>query len=237
MPLHERAESFFVDLPADSSSLFADGAPLDAGLAQILASNEAWLAHESCRQVVFGAPNRSFNRTTGKDLWQGVSDDSGPDSAVIAALPADEKFKGHSWIAFTLHWDYPAICDRDDASGIAVARKIKGSLRYSNPVSVTAYAHVAITTHTSPLALRAGDLVYYARIDISGVGAKHAAFTASPAVKDGLRESWLCRAGVSGGGPTSIAVMPLRLWVAIEADNFGTAGPVLQTISVWETRS
>jgi len=236
MPLHERAEAFFVELPADSSSLFADGAPLDAGLAQILASNESHLARESCRQVVVDAPNRSFNRTAGKDFWQGVSDDAGPNASDIAALPADEAFKGLSWIAFTMRWEFFAICDRDDASGVAVARKLRGSLRYNNPVSVTAYAHVALTTHGSPIALRSGDLVYYSRSDISGSGAKHVLFTINPFVRDGLRDRVACRPGTTGAGPAFVGLMPLTLWVAIEADNFGTAGPELQTVSVWEQR-
>lgn len=237
MPLPERAEEYWIKIPTDSNAIYSDGSPLDAALAMVLQNNEERLCRESVRQLVWDAPNKEFNRTSGKDLFENVVEDGGMSAANIAALPADEKYKGLSWINFTLSWDFFLIADRTDDTGSDVCRKIRGKFEYDNPSSLTSYVHFAITTHSNPIALRQGDLVFYSRVDISGSGAQTAEFEASPFIRDGARTRVQSRPGSSNTGASLTALMPFRIWCSIECNNFGTSGSKLLTASAWETRS
>lgn len=229
---HERMVDTWLDIPSASSSIYADGETMSAGLAMILASNEAHLAIESCRHLVMDASGYSFVSGDGKSTWDNVVDDSGPSSSDIAALPSGEEYKGVSWIQYTIRWGpFPVIADRISADGTPMCRRIRASFQFSNSSGSACTAHFAITTHPNPLDLRLGNLISYSKSTITGTGTQSAGFTFTPDVRDGSAISIPCRTGTTATGQYTFSFRPLYFWLCVDS-----AVTSLLTASIFESR-
>lgn len=231
--VHEPAYGQFIDIPASTATVWDDGTPVDAGTAIILASNASHLTLESMRHHVMEVSQRSMAHTGGKDTWEGVQDSSGPSAADIAALPADEGYKGVSWMNFTQMWGPLFVpLDRIAADGSLIARTLKCRFVFSNSGGAACYAHVALTTHNSPSGIANGNVSAYSKGTITGVGTQSYTVTLEADIHDAIRESIPARRGSTNGGSVQWPCIPLYVWLCVDS----TVSTLLSA-SVWESRS
>lgn len=229
---HERAYDTWVDIPADTASVWDDGSPIDSGTAMILASNEAHLCVESLRHHVLDVAPISLARSAGKTTWDGVQDVAGPSAADIAALPADEGYKGVSWMRYFCKWGPLFVpMDRVAASGNLVIRTLKGQFRFVNTAGTAAYAHVALTTHSDPEQIALGNVSYYSKNTITGAGNQSFSVTMEADIRDAIRENIPARRGTTSVGATQFGCIPVYIWLCVDSECTNLA-----SVSIWESR-
>lgn len=237
--IHERMLTrYFKHAPGTDASTWGDTAPIDAGMAMILASNGAHLALESRRQLVTDLCQGNASGTGGKGagLWDGLTDAPAPTLTDLDA--ADQPYKQVSWAPNVTrrYGPFVGIADRQASDGRYLLRRIKGLVRWSGTgggtgASLTAL-HCALTTHPNPTAINQGDLVAYTRQTIAAAGAfsTGAGVIWDAEVPDRPREVIVCRRGAGGAiGPTRVAVTLLWIWVCANVSGN------INSVSFWES--
>jgi len=219
--LFERIIASWIDIEDGDSPQYDDGAPLDAEIAMILASNEAHLAHKSRRHYVWDGGG-TFSHDSGKNTWDGVTDAASPSPANISAIPPDEGYKTVSWIGtkFVRRWGrFFPVYDRVGEDGRFYARGIRFEFRFNNVGGTDVFAHLVVTTHRDPLRIAQGAVVAYAHQDLTGSGAQLWTGTITPMLEDGYVDTLPARAGGTNVGPVQIGLRPVYIWLCVDSQN------------------
>lgn len=221
----------------------SDGTALDAGTLLEMQNEAHWLIHESCRHL--GNAPEAFTLPVYADV-------DGPWDAVPGVVAPPKNFAGTDFDGpKRIPWDRQSqvrfdggfvIEDRKGPNGEALPRTVAFELHYDTGPDIDptlSKLMVALTYDPNPQAVQScsSDLGTYAEHALTtNESAAWASFKLNPTQPaPDARARWRARGSSAQG--SIVSACPLYLWVGWRLVGTSSAGCLLRSISVFETRS